>query len=95
MSFGAPRGISRLSPDGRILRLAGWKYDLNLLNGVLLDSQQRTEERTVIQESGGHGTMVGGTGYVTPRQEAVKDVTKALIRQVGDHGTVQPTSVSV
>ncbi|MGE0621580.1 MAG: hypothetical protein AB7I04_02070 [Pseudomonadales bacterium] len=75
MSFGAPRGIAGLSADGRTLSLAGWKYQLNSLSGVVLDSQQRTEEETVIEASGGHGVMVGGTGYITPRQEAVKDTT--------------------
>jgi hypothetical protein len=75
MSFGAPRGIASLSTDGRTLKLAGWKYDLDVLSGVVLDSQQREEEETVIEASGGHGIMVNGTGYITPRQEAVKDVT--------------------
>jgi hypothetical protein len=75
MSFGAPRGIASLAADGTSMRLAGWKYDLSTLSGVLLDSQQRTEERTLIQESGGTGVVVGGHGYITPRQEAVKDIT--------------------
>lgn len=75
MGFGAPRGIAKLSADGKTLTLAGWKYALTRTSGVLLDSQQRTEETTVIEASGGTGSIVGGHGYITPRKEAVKDIT--------------------
>lgn len=75
MGFGVPRGIARLSQDGKTLTLSGRKFALSTLSGTLLDSQQRTEESTLIEASGGTGTIVGGHGYITPRQEAVKDIT--------------------
>jgi hypothetical protein len=75
MSFGIPRGIASLSQDGKTLTLSGRKFGLSKLSGTLLDSQQRTEETTLIEASGGTGTIIGGHGYITPRQEAVKDIT--------------------
>lgn len=75
MAMGAPRGIATLSGDGKTLKLAGWKYSLSSISGILLDSQQHKEETTVIEASGGTGSIVGGYGYITPRKEAVKDVT--------------------